>query len=276
MSADPGPSELGAHGAGPVTVWVRHADRGVYGSDWNYTRTSLEARLYLPLGGSGEVGIDGRILPLERGRIYLVPKGHVVRCRSGGELDLAWVHLDLLTYGCIDYLSLCGWLPSAPLADPDAAAETIVRIGLSTSTGDARERLWAAAATLGLVALLVRSPDPPTTAAAIRRHRRLEPVLAHIDAHLAEPLHVADLARLVCVTPAHFSEVFRASIGQPPAAYIRARRVEAAKRLLIETDLSLSAIAARTGFCDAFHLSRVFRTHTGCSPRRWSAQPIRP
>jgi transcriptional regulator GlxA family with amidase domain len=49
---------------------------------------------------------------------------------------------------------------------------------------------------------------------------------------------------------------------------LNACRVEAAKKLLVDSDQSVEAIAREVG-ATARHLGEVFRDHTGYTPRQW-------
>ncbi|SHE28574.1 Helix-turn-helix domain-containing protein [Modicisalibacter ilicicola DSM 19980] len=80
-----------------------------------------------------------------------------------------------------------------------------------------------------------------------------------IHAHLAKRLSVADLARLVCLSEAHFSECFRKQTGLAPYQYLLRQRLAVARRLLTTTRLPLSEVAARSGFTHQSALSRAFR-----------------
>lgn len=64
-----------------------------------------------------------------------------------------------------------------------------------------------------------------------------------------------------------FRRRFTAQVGQTPAAFRNARRLEAAATLLRLTDLTHREIARTLGFADEFHLSRRFRSHFGVAPR---------
>ena len=66
--------------------------------------------------------------------------------------------------------------------------------------------------------------------------------------------------------------VFRATTGQTPYGYLRARRVERARVLLATTDLPAAAIAAQVGFSSPSHLGRVFRALCGVTPGRYRRQ----
>jgi len=60
---------------------------------------------------------------------------------------------------------------------------------------------------------------------------------------------------------AHFILTHKAASGKMPMADLRLLRVETARDQLITAVLPLKAIAGATGFCDEYHLSRVFRKH---------------
>ena len=94
-------------------------------------------------------------------------------------------------------------------------------------------------------------------------------VQEHIDAHLGQPLRVADLSRLVSKTEAHFSRAFRTSFGMPPHAYLIQRRVELAAFLIRTGEGSLTDIALKCGFTDQAHLCKRFRQLMGTTPSAW-------
>ncbi len=74
------------------------------------------------------------------------------------------------------------------------------------------------------------------------------------------------LAELAGVTPQHLCRVFKDSMNMRPNEYLTQRRLQEAKRLLQRNELSVSEIAARSGFSDAGYFSTVFRKHEGVSP----------
>ena len=60
---------------------------------------------------------------------------------------------------------------------------------------------------------------------------------------------------------------------QSVGAEILTQRLREVKRLLSDTDLPIAAIAAKTGFCNAGHLSNTFRRSVGVSPKTWRRVP---
>lgn len=92
--------------------------------------------------------------------------------------------------------------------------------------------------------------------------------LAHIDAHLAQPLTVAELAAAAGLSRHHFSRVFKAVTGSAPHAYLVQRRVQRARELIEGSDLPLADVALQTGFSSQAHMTDAFRQRLGVSPAR--------
>jgi len=98
---------------------------------------------------------------------------------------------------------------------------------------------------------------------------QLRRVREFIEGHIREPIMVATLAAIARLSPRHFARAFARSQGLPPHAYIIARRIAEAKRLMRATSLPLSEIALACGACDQAHLSRLFRATCGTTPLQW-------
>jgi AraC family transcriptional regulator len=99
---------------------------------------------------------------------------------------------------------------------------------------------------------------------------RINKVIDHIDAHLAEPLNLGALAAVARVSPWHFHRVFQALTGETLAARVRRRRLEvAASRLLATPPVSALAIALDVGFASAPVFTRAFKAHFGVTPTGW-------
>lgn len=99
--------------------------------------------------------------------------------------------------------------------------------------------------------------------------RQLSKVLDYIDANLDKNIKLADLARLLGMSPFHFSRLFKQSIGITPHQYLSQQRVERAKRLLKKSDRSIVDISLECGFSSHSHLSKQFRQFTGITPKNY-------
>ena len=91
----------------------------------------------------------------------------------------------------------------------------------------------------------------------------------YIEGRLGETIHVKDLSGVARRSTAHFCRAFKRTFGLTPHAYVTVRRLEQAKRLMLESDEQLSVIAVACGFSDQAHLSKLFRQHTGETPGGW-------
>lgn len=96
-----------------------------------------------------------------------------------------------------------------------------------------------------------------------------------IDREYARPLEVAALAREAHASTAHFSRSFKQAFGETPHQYLRRRRVERAKELLRETELSVTEVSLEVGSQSLGSFGTTFRELVGESPgeyaRRWRA-----
>src|ERR1700738_3204952 len=97
-------------------------------------------------------------------------------------------------------------------------------------------------------------------------NRRLLRARDAMDRTYAEPLDVAALARIACVSEAHFIRTFRATFGETPHRYLQRRRVERSMFLLRETDRSVTDICLDVGFSSLGTFSRTFSEILGESP----------
>lgn len=94
-------------------------------------------------------------------------------------------------------------------------------------------------------------------------------LLAWLPDHLDEDLGVDRLARRAAMSPRTFARTFRAETGTTPAAHVEQLRVEAARRLLETTDLTVSAVAGLVGLRHAETLHRAFRRQAGTTPQQY-------
>lgn len=90
--------------------------------------------------------------------------------------------------------------------------------------------------------------------------------VALIEHEFAHGPGLTEVAAHVGVHPTHLARVFRERLGTSVGELVRQRRVEAAARLLVSSDRSLSEIGYETGFADQSHFTRTFRRHVGMTP----------
>lgn len=97
--------------------------------------------------------------------------------------------------------------------------------------------------------------------------RRMERLYAYIDANYRYPIRLTEVAEAEGVTSTHLSHFFTENFGVSFQQYLNNIRFEHAVRLMDNQTMSLSDIAAASGFSDLKYMTRMFVQRFGCKPR---------
>ncbi len=100
----------------------------------------------------------------------------------------------------------------------------------------------------------------------------LDKVREYVDRHYKKPLTVERLADLAGLSTFHFIRAFRAAFGETPHQYLRARRLDRAKELLVTTAYPVTEICDQIGFQSLGSFSSLFRRLTGETPAEYRAR----
>ncbi len=87
-----------------------------------------------------------------------------------------------------------------------------------------------------------------------------------INERLFEDFSIAELAKLVCLSPSRLEHLFRQQTGTTISQWREDQRLILARQLLQLTQSSISVVAASVGYKDQRYFSRVFRKRIGVSP----------
>jgi AraC-like DNA-binding protein len=157
-----------------------------------------------------------------------------------------------------------------PLAPGHRIERALLEVLKARDSGEPTGGLAAIAyLTEALVLLMRHETGKANEAVSVSQRVKVTRALQYVDTHLAAPMNAQHLADAADLSVSRFNTLFKLETGYAPAEYIRRRRVDEARRLLSEPDLSVKEIAARTGFEDSFHFSKVFRKIDGLSPTRY-------
>lgn len=150
---------------------------------------------------------------------------------------------------------------SAAVAAGDPVVEHLIRALPAVGSAD---DLYAESAAEFLTTHLLtlgrheRLPGP--------EHAAVRAGIAVMRDRLAEPLTLADIAAEAHLSVYHFVRVFRAATGETPYRYLTRLRIERARGLLTDSDLTIGQIADRCGFASPGALSTAFLGHVGVRP----------
>ncbi|RKN86264.1 helix-turn-helix domain-containing protein [Paenibacillus ginsengarvi] len=103
--------------------------------------------------------------------------------------------------------------------------------------------------------------------------RQPEPLMqqAHlmIQQHAFRALNLKDIAEVLDISPVQLTKKFTASFGVTPLRYLTSLRLGKAKRLLVETDMTIEHIAENCGYQNGFYLHRMFVKYEHTTPSHY-------
>lgn len=104
-------------------------------------------------------------------------------------------------------------------------------------------------------------------------YKRLENSLNYIHGNYDKRILVQDLASMTNICVSRYRDLFNKEFGISPKEYLQNLRLLHAKDLLY-TNLSISEISSKCGYCGAHHLSRTFKKMYDLSPRNYQKEKI--
>ena len=247
-----------------------NCDRPVLSIVVNELRGRCEARLDLSAANTARQ--SGRQRPV--GHVSLIPAGVPVWGYSEG-IDL--VEEVRLVLDVDSMKEIMGEeFTSAPLQEPrlvfnDESLQALARLLVTSEDTAEWSSLFGESLVAAMVARLSNLDPQPS-----RNHRRLglstrqlSAVSDFIRDNLARPIRLSELASLADLSPSQFGRAFKISTGRTPHLWHMDARIESAKRLLADRNMSLAEVALDTGFSEQSHFTRAFRAATGVSPGAW-------
>jgi two-component system response regulator YesN len=90
-----------------------------------------------------------------------------------------------------------------------------------------------------------------------------------IEENYSKDISLDDVSRIVDISPYYFSKLFKEVTGENFIEYLTNIRIEEAKKLLQNRDLSIKNICADTGYSDPNYFSRIFKKQVGVTPTEY-------
>jgi AraC family transcriptional regulator len=155
------------------------------------------------------------------------------------------------------------------LFDDSGIWQTIAKLKAQIDSGDPATHLYAEALGGVLAHELLglhtgaQEKEPHQGGLASWQQRR---VLEFMESHLAEEVPLSTLSSLVRLSPYHFVRSFKQSFGRPPHRYWTERRIDHAKTLLADPQVSITQVALDIGFATPSSFTAAFHRVTGHTP----------
>ena len=100
------------------------------------------------------------------------------------------------------------------------------------------------------------------------RHAKLSTVIKMMEGNLEEPISPTVLAKDVGISTRQLERLFRRYLNRSPKRYYMELRLEKARNLLLQTDMSVINVALARGFTSPSHFSKCYRMHFSTTPYR--------
>lgn len=247
--------------------------------------------LYFFLSGEVEYHIEGRIYRLRSGDIALInpTELHQARVLEEGtsyERMVLWIDKPYLRglstdqtdlAACFDAPDKTPVISPAPGLRQEVHRALLRLLSLESDPGFGADLLARACLTELLIGIRRSWLADRRDADGLRgKSRLIDGVIAWLEAHLSEPLHLDRLAEQFFLSKYHLSREFRKYTGVSLHRYIVLKRLIAAKELIL-ADEPVSLICQACGFGDESGFYRAFRSVYGMTPGQYHARmrPVR-
>lgn len=109
-----------------------------------------------------------------------------------------------------------------------------------------------------------------------KQNRRIDRIASIIDANYQGPLRLSEIAEAEGLTTTHLSHIITEAFGMSFQEYLKNKRLECSLRMLGDTSLTLSEIAAMSGFSELKYMTKAFRETFGLTPQEYRNSPALP
>lgn len=100
----------------------------------------------------------------------------------------------------------------------------------------------------------------------VKKDSALYPAISYMDSHPTEMITMKSMAELCHLSESYFSRLFSKELGENFSTYVNRKKIERSKKLLRDSQMSVSQIAKEVGYQDAGHYIRLFKRFEGVTP----------
>ncbi len=232
-------------------------------------RPLSETVLIYCLSGTGWFRLRDRKQNVSEGMALFLPAGesHAYGADAGAPWSICWLHFAGSRMS--EYLEALRLEKERPLLYvPDSVLVTHAFEEMYRYIGEGytENALLALSTELGRFLGLLKMHQKAPLQKGRRAQQGILDSIRFMRRNLEKNLSLQQLARVACMSLAHYGHLFRDQTGASPRAFFIRLKMQRACEQLHTTEQSVSEIGAQAGFEDPFHFSRVFKKSIGLSP----------
>lgn len=244
-------------------------------SDHSYGPTTRdEYLLHFIIGGKGFFQINGVEYSLSQNQVFLIPPHIQTYYYADPSYPYYYAWVGFNGSKVPDYLNHTGLSPEHPVCSLNVPAEdflVLIQKMLAVkelSLPNELERVGFLYEILSLLIFSNQSTVPGKAPLNYSPETYVEYALQYIE-HNYNRITVSDISEYVGINRTYLHSVFKKKLHVSPQEYLISYKLNAAKKLLDETELPISDIAAQAGYNDSLTFSKAFKKCYGCAPREY-------
>lgn len=203
--------------------------------------------------------MDGQITYSQGGKKCISDKSCAIILPKNGTYSIIRSktgYFPVINFECAE--KLCDEVTAIQISDPEELIADYERLRSSLCFDGNRAKSFSIL--YGMLYKIGRERLPRELTSAVRR----------IKSDYGDPSLTNGVLAAECnVSEVYFRRLFKEHLGTSPRQYIIDMRLQIAKQLLSEGQLSIAKISERCGFSNQYHFSRLFKQHTGLTPSEY-------
>ncbi len=213
--------------------------------------------------GSGTIFCDGKEYKVEKGDVYLLPKGSCHRYYPDKAWDKIWFNIDGTLVSNLIYSYGLNHTIIFKRVHNKRIFEELYEI--TNSQAPAKEIMLSAAIKFhSIIQLLYNHQQKNQLDTKVNTIKRM------LDSHLYEKdISLKNVSAELCMSQAQIISIFKKTFNMTPYQYFSKRRIEIAASLLLSSNMQVKEIAELLNYSDQPYFSNAFKKIMGVSPEKY-------
>jgi AraC-like DNA-binding protein len=216
------------------------------------------------MAGEGTIQVDDKTYSARQGDAFIMRSGCYHEVNADAMNEEPWTYIWYNITGGWTLKLLEAYQLLGTVVVHDALLEDLFRQGIDVREQMTLEELEGELALL-IMKLVIRLSD-------IQRKREellslpVQQIKQQLDNHILQPFQTEQFAADIGMSSKQLNRVFKKELGTTVYNYLLLKKIESAKMMLINTNLTIHEIADRLGYSDAHYFSNLFQTKSGMRP----------